>query len=344
MENQLSKKQKKVILVLGITGAVYLSFKYLLPLVVPFLFAYVVALGIRPIARFLHNRLRIRESIAAVIVVVLFIGMVAVIICFLGKQLILQLVSFVEYLPGYMEIGFSVLSEFCGKIEKTFGLEDGIVMNHAYDMCTSLVKNIKDSIMPYLMGKTVPIFKGLIQFIAVLVVTVTAVLLCVKEIDHFRYMKERSSFRTEMTLLSRRLFTVGGAYLKTQGIIIVFTTAICIVGLMFMGNSYSILLGVLIGLLDALPIFGTGTVLIPWALIRAVAGDVKSTIILIVIYLASYFLREILEARLMGKSLGITTLESLAAMYIGLQLFGIAGFILGPMAFLIIRELLQIYS
>lgn len=344
MGNQLSKKQKRALLVVGITGAVYLSFKYLLPLVIPFLISYLIALGIRPLTRWLSKKFRMKESISSIILVVLLVGVLSFLLWFIGKQLILQIVKLIEYLPEYVEYLHIKIEDFCGRMEKTFLLEDGMMMDAVYGVSISLSEGVKQKMLPFLASKSVPIFKGIMQVTAVVIVTVIGTFLSLKEMDHFKKMKDRSSFRTEITLVTKRLSMVGGAYVKTQGIILSLTMGICIGGFTIMGNSYSVLLGVVIGLLDALPIFGTGTVLIPWALISVLSGNVFHALILSAIFVVCNFMREILEAKLMGKSMGISALESLAAMYVGLQLFGIAGFILGPIGFLVIRELTTMYS
>jgi len=86
-------------------------------------------------------------------------------------------------------------------------------------------------------------------------------------------------------------------------------------------------------------LFGTGTVFIPWVLIEAVRGEWMRAVVLAVIYLITYFIREILETRIMGSSMGLNALESLAAIYVGLKLFGIIGVVLGPFGVIAIREL-----
>lgn len=105
-----------------------------------------------------------------------------------------------------------------------------------------------------------------------------------------------------------------------------------------MGNPYYILAGVGIGILDALPVFGTGTVLIPWTLLCFLRGKWGRGMAVFAIYLLCYFLREILEARLMANQVGLTPLETLVSIYVGLQLFGLWGFLLGPVGILIVKE------
>lgn len=122
------------------------------------------------------------------------------------------------------------------------------------------------------------------------------------------------------------------------------TTLICVVGFWLMGNPYYLLVGIAVGILDALPVFGVGTVLIPWAILMLILGKWERAIWLFVIYVICYFLREILEAKLMSRKVGMTPFETLLSMYVGVQLFGIFGFLLGPAGFLLIRDLNQVWG
>ena len=87
-----------------------------------------------------------------------------------------------------------------------------------------------------------------------------AVVLCLQEMEELREKRSRSTFHRELTLLSRRLVTVGTAWLKTQLVLFFFVSVVCMTGLFLMGNSYFLLLGPAIGLMDALPVFGAGAV------------------------------------------------------------------------------------
>ena len=109
-------------------------------------------------------------------------------------------------------------------------------------------------------------------------------------------------------------------------------------GIFSLKNPYYILAGAGIGILDALPVFGTGTVLIPWTLFCLLRGRWGRGAAIFAIYLVCYFLREILEARLMANQVGLTPLETLISIYAGLQLFGLWGFLLGPLGILLVKE------
>jgi len=133
-------------------------------------------------------------------------------------------------------------------------------------------------------------------------------------------------------------YTVG-AYLKTQGIIILIIMAICSVVLYIIGNPYGLLIGLLIAIVDSLPVLGSGSILIPWAIIRFVQGAYVESGVLVVLYLVCLIVREILEPRIMGRRTGISPVYMLASFYIGIKLYGVTGVILGPIGMVIIFSL-----
>jgi predicted PurR-regulated permease PerM len=95
---------------------------------------------------------------------------------------------------------------------------------------------------------------------------------------------------------------------------------------------YAFILALLTALVDFLPLLGTGIILIPWAIVSLLLGEVRLGVGLLVLYAVSSVIRQILEPKLIGDGLGLHPLLSLAAMYSGLRLFGVWGMILAPLA------------
>lgn len=348
-----SRKLKKTILILGVTGAVYASFKYLLPLVIPFLIAYVFALALRPSAVWLEKRCRfsIKGKVLhlplAVIGGVEILFLMALLGTFFyigGRKLCTEAQLLFDNLPQMINRLDKWLTGCCFFTENLFHLPKGFLVKLLRDMLVGGGKALKETAMPFLMVNSMTIVRYFIQVTIITVILFIATILSLQEMEDIRMRRDNSIFRHEFALLGSRLMTVGSAWLKTQGSIMLFTMCICTAGLFLMGNPYSILLGIGIGLLDALPIFGTGTVLIPWAIIRLAGRDWIYGFGLFAIYIICYFLREVMEARIMGGKVGLTPLETLISMYVGLELFGILGFILGPIGLLIIEDLVELYG
>ena len=97
----------------------------------------------------------------------------------------------------------------------------------------------------------------------------------------------------------------------------------------------------MVALLDALPLLGTGTVLIPWALVRMAAGDVALGLGLLGLYGAAALIRNILEPKLLGAQLGLSPLLTLVAIYAGWRLGGFWGMLLLPMGAMVLSQLWQ---
>ena len=347
------KKLKKILLILGITGAVYGGFRYLLPLVIPFLFAYATALWLRPSVRFLERRLVVSLGgrkrhfpgwlIGAAELVLLFAA-ASLFFYLSGSLFFSQIRALLSRLPVWMEELDQWVTESCRRMETLLGFREGFLTETAKRMAEDLMEEIRGATMPALMNNSVQLVEKLAGGFVFLFIYFVAVVLCLQEMEELREKRSRSTFHRELTLLSRRLVTVGTAWLKTQLVLFFFVSAVCMTGLFLMGNSYFLILGPVIGLVDALPVFGAGAVLIPWFVLSFLQGHWGRGLILLGVYLICYFSRQFAEAKLMGGQVGLTALETLFSMYVGLKLFGIAGFILGPIGFLIIEDLLRLYG
>lgn len=348
-----NEKLKRILLITGVTGVVYASFKYLLPLVIPFFIAYVIAWYLYPTSSYLSDKLGFRLGRKRVHIPVGIVGALELllIMAVLGiwvyagaQRLYLEGRMLLDQIPIWISRLDMWLTGRCRLLEDTLSLKPGCLVLLVREMLLGLGSSVKNTAMPYLMANSMTILEGLIQITVIWVVGLVAIMLTLQEMKPMRNRRERSVFREEFSLVAGRLKSMGNAYIKTQGLIMVLTTAICITGLFFMKNPYYILAGIAIGLLDALPIFGTGTVFIPWIIICLFQGEFGRALTLLIIYLVCYFLREIMETRFMGNKVGLSALETLISMYVGLKLFGVLGFVLGPVGLLLIEDFVELYS
>ena len=134
-----------------------------------------------------------------------------------------------------------------------------------------------------------------------------------------------------------RLSAAGVAYLKTQFIIMLLVAIVCTVGFWFVKREYALLLGIGVAVLDAFPVLGSGMILVPWAVVCLLKGSYVQVAILIAMFLLCMLVREGLEPKLLGNRIGIPPLYTLMAVYVGVELFGLWGVILGPFGVVIIR-------
>lgn len=378
------KKLKRILLISGITGAVYGGFRYLLPLVIPFLLAYATALWLRPsvrwIGKIIDQKLErrtdgaekkesgeekstqeksaqekaaqkkaakwARESLPALIggmELVLLVTAACALLFFAGRLLISQVIMFSERFPEWLNGADLWLTGVCRRLSRITGLDEASLAAFAEAMLRSLAETVRKSTMPVLMSNSVPAFRALVGAAVFLVIYFIATVLCIREMETIRKRRSESFFHREFSIIGRRLIAVGNAWVRTQLVIMFITAALCAAGLFLIGNPYSVLFGIGIGVLDALPFLGSGSVLIPWGIVLLVRGETERALILIALFCVCYLVREIAEAHLMGDRVGLSALETLASMYIGIELFGIAGFLLGPVGLLLIEDLLEAY-
>ena len=104
-----------------------------------------------------------------------------------------------------------------------------------------------------------------------------------------------------------------------------------------MGSDYAVILGARIAVFDAFPVVGSGVILIPWAIIKMLGGNYYAAAILITVFAIAAFLREVLEPKLFGKELGLKPLYILISVYVGAELLGLAGVLLGPVGLTILK-------
>lgn len=330
-----------------------MGFKYLLPLVVPFLFSYAVALWLRPSVRYFERKLQFtirgRQCCVPAAVIggmeLLLLSLILFGIVYLGSSRLLdQVYAFSTAFPRWLSWLDGKLTGFCRSVEQVLGLKNDYIVILTRDMIAELGSVVRTSTMPALMNNSMTIVSKLAGALIFLVIFYVGTLMFLQEMETIRERKSRSMFHREFSLIGRRLVSVGNAWLKTQFVIMTVTAVLCILGLFLIGNAYSLLLGIVIGILDALPIFGTGTVLIPWGIVMLMQKRWKEGIMLLALYVVCYFVREILEARIMGNKVGLSALETLISMYVGLKLFGIAGFLIGPVGLLLIEDLVELYE
>lgn len=340
----MGSRGKRALYIIGITAGVYLVFRYLLPLVIPFLIAYLGAGIMSPAVNFLEKKLRMKRSIAVVLVGMAFFVFLGTVGLWLARKLLAEIGN-LTYGLGNLEIFLNrKLHDICGEVEMNFGLQQGTIYLAAATGMTRIIDTVEEKAMPFVMSSSLPIVKALFEGIAVVFITLVSMLMICRDYDMLEEKRGRMLFAAELDRIVCRISGALGAYLRTQGILIIITAGVSVAGLFVMKNPYALLLGITIGVLDALPFIGTGIIYLPWAILLGIMGDWKKCVGILVIYGVCYLVRELLEPKLMGKQIGMTSLEMIISMYVGIRLFGLGGVLLGPIGYLVIVEVLYTHT
>lgn len=338
----LQEKYVKIYKLIGVTAGVYLAFRYALVLFAPFVAAYLLAGAVRPVVLFLKRKVHIPASVGAAFVVSLLLLLLGGGLFYLGRLLTEQILRLIEHYDEYRTWALDGAEQICSRVDGWFSLKKGTAEDLMYAGISRMGETVNAEVLPELSKKSLKLMGTLAYlFAGVLIAFVSAVLMLS---DREKYAKgyRRSPFYSEAKQVMGRLSSAGTAYLKTQGILLLLIATICTIGFLFVKRDYALLLGVGVALLDAFPILGSGLVLVPWAAICFLRGDYTSVAVLVVVYVLCVLVREILEPKLLGDRMGIPPLYALMAVYVGVELFGVAGVILGPFGLVVIRALLEV--
>ncbi len=148
-----------------------------------------------------------------------------------------------------------------------------------------------------------------------------------------------SHLQGHMTTMGQCLRKTLSAWLIAQGKLVSITFLVVTLGLMLLNVPYPLLMGALVAVVDALPLFGSGAILVPWAILALLQRETNLAIGLSIVFAVAYCTRSLMEPRLVGKQMGLHPLLTLIAMYGGFQLFGVVGMILCPFCALLLKQL-----
>lgn len=332
---------KQILILFGTTGVVYLCFRYLLPLVIPFLFSYLIAVWIYPVAAYFKKKWKISNGISGAAMMILLVCILGMGVFGLGKILFSQVRNVVANIPRYETIILAEVQDISGQCDRILGVSAGDTFQFVSQNIDAGILRLEEQMTPILSAETIGSVSKVMGVFWIVFIVVMGAFFIIKDMEDLKIIFEESPF----FLIGKRVFgnlgQVGGAYLKTQLIIMLSSAVVCSGGLMLIKIPNSLLWGVGISIFDAFPVLGSGLILIPWALLSLLKGNWYHGAVLFTIFVICQLIREVTEAKILGGEIGIKPVFTIISMYIGTELFGIAGFILGPVGFLLIKNCVQ---
>lgn len=337
----LDKKTKLVcVMVITVIG-VYFGFEYILPLFVPFLVAYFIAWVLRPIVGFLNHKLRMPRLIAGILSLGL-LGTGAVwLMIYLLTILVEQIVYFLKNIPIYLAVISEKMDSLCDGCDGFLGVQLGSARGLMDTNMDNLLNTVKTVLIPKLTLKSFDYAINVVEVLGVLLIILVSIVLLIKDEAEYNKSFQSMVFYKDIHLVTSKLSQTGIAYLRAQAILMLFIGGICTGGLLILHNKYALLIGIGIGIFDAFPVLGSGLILIPWSIISLLNKNVYDAAILMTLYFCCQVVRQCLEPKLLGNRIGIKPVYTLMSMYIGVRLFGFAGFFLGPLGLVIINTVIK---
>ena len=329
------------LILLGLYIALELSIFYM-----PFLIAFIISLMIEPAIKKIMKKTHLTRRTSSIIIFVL----VSVIIIGGLTWLLITLFSESSSLLQSLNDYFDKLYEQFQNLINYFNFDN----IHLSDEILEVIQNSTGDFLTTASDWLRNILNNLINFvtsipsIAICIgITVIALyFICVDKIyilDQIEHHLPRLWVKKISIHLKDLIQTLGG-YLKAEATLILVSFVISLIGLYILqivgfNVQYPLLMALFIGFVDALPILGSGTVMIPWAIICALNGEINLGIAIIILLIIMSVVRQVLEPKLVSKNIGVHPIFTLIAMYTGFKVIGIMGLLVGPIVLIIVKNI-----
>lgn len=311
----------------------------------PFVIGWLISLIANPLVKFLEKRLKIVRKTGSAIVIILVLALVILIIYGCVAGIAGQVERITQDIPAMTEGAKTDYYAIQGTLESFFAR----LPEKTQTKLTDITQNIGDYFLNWISGISYGDFadkaSGMVSnipsvLIGVIVGFMAAYFFIAEKVRIEKLIEDHSNpaMKKQYLALKVQFFDVLGGYFKAQFKIMAVIYVILVIGLGIIGAPYFFLSAFGIAFLDMLPFFGTGTVLIPWAIIKVLTGKYQSAVLLVVLYGVTQLVRQVIQPKLLGDSIGMDPFATLFFMYLGYKLTGVLGMILAvPIAMIIIN-------
>jgi sporulation integral membrane protein YtvI len=320
------------------------SFSYLYKIAAPIFLAFVIFWMIEPFARFL-NRRKIKKSIATGISMLLFIVVILGVIVGAVTVFILQINVFLIKLPDYSAIlQVQIIEKSDYLLDRFNALPD--------DIAAEIIEKAKEyggvivakgtTFTSWVLGHLISMLSSVSTFVINFVIAIILAYFLSIEIDTWkRVAKEKTpnTFKKAFAFLRENVLRGLASYIKSQLKLITLTFVIIFIALLALGVDNAFSVSLLAAFFDLVPLLGVSAVFVPWIIYLLIVGQTTLAFWLIGVFLVVVLVRQILEPKITGDSLGVSGFTMLSFMIISLSLFGVAGLILSPILIILIKAL-----
>lgn len=313
----------------------------------PFVIGWILSVIAGPLVTFLEKKLKIMKrlgsAITIILVLALCIGLIYLIISQIWEEISVLIRNFPSMYHdlerGMSQIGAqgnTLFERFPEQIQNSWAT----LMNNLDDTASSLIGRIGEPTIEVAgnVAKRIPSV-----LIGTIVAFVSAYFFIADKENLGEWVKKvvPKSITSRLLLVGENLKYAMGGYFKAQFKIMGVVFAILLVGFTLMQIRFSILLAIAIAFLDFLPFFGTGTALIPWAIYKFLVGDYKMVAALVILYGVTQLVRQLIQPKLVGDSMGLNPLYTLFLLYLGYRVGSVLGMIFAVPIGLILLNLYQ---
>lgn len=345
--NYYKKVTKRLIIFLSTLLALYIVFKLSI-FYIPFLIAFIISLLIEPLIRKVMRITNLTRKVSAIITLIIVFGILIGLLTWGITSIITEVNNILNNLNENMDFITNRIEMLISRINfDSLKMPEQIkeIVNNSF---SSIIEEGKQ-ILQQILTKIIDVVKDIPRIMIYVGITIIATyFVCVDKmyiLDQMEHHLPRN-WVNKVGYKLRKVISSLGDYLKAECVLILISFLIVLVGLIIfnligMNVEYPLIMALAIGFVDALPILGSGTFMIPWAVICAFNGDITLAISLIVLYVIVIVVRQLIEPRIISNHIGIHPIFTLIAMFTGFKLMGVIGMFIGPIALIILRDIFE---
>lgn len=368
------RKRKVIISIVYLAIMVTIGFfaiRYALGVCFPFVLAFLIAIALQKPKNFLVRKTFLKQGSASAICVFLLIVFFSAIMSLIGIRLIQEFRSFIDYIILRLQDVDSLVN--------TFEVSVFNIINSLPEFAVDTVKELAESfftqIREYLAGESSDIvqdssslFSGTFSlswlttplngvittaaaiptFLVSVVITLVACCFMTSDYDmiiqffmnQFSQQRQNDILRGKQILKSS-MAKIGKAYLLIIGVTFIEVSlglgVLSLIGVF--NSSYLFVIAAITSIIDIIPVLGTGTIIVPWAIYSLIMGETGLGIGLLVLYATITVIRQIIEPKLVAGQLGLSPILTIGAMYFGVKIIGFAGIFVGPILIIMLKLL-----
>lgn len=351
-------------------AAFYLFMKYAFGVVYPIIIAFIMAMILQRPVNFITRKTPLKKGLAGTLLSLAIFAVLIALIVLLGAKIVVEVKNFTASIMARfenIETAAAKIGDWIGSLSLVKKLPDGIkaslletiddivskitASSAAADSAqtgTTAAKGFDFSILSTPLSAVWGTAKQIPSIIVGIIITIVATCFMTADYERVRsfIMNQIPAKKREKISKAKRItLTSVAKILKAYALIVLITTTELAVGLYIMTllklypGDYVIIISIIIALIDIIPVLGTGTVLIPWAVYSLITGNVGFGIGLLVLYAIILIIRQIIEPKLVAGQVDVSPVLTISTMYIGTKCFGVLGIFILPLACIIIKLL-----
>lgn len=310
----------------------------------PFIVGWIISCIANPFVQFLERKIKIKRKAGTVVVIVLVLAAISGIGYLIGYIIVKQLWGFIVELPE-MWSNFAKDLEHVGNLINRFYIKlpksTVDILNKVGDSMTAAVGSVSGKVSSVSIEGMGSVVENVANGIIGVIMTLLSAYFFIADREYLTQIYHKyapTSFKDKVDLFKRSILHAVGGYFKAQFFIEIWIYFLIWIGLWILGVEYAFIIAFGIAILDFFPVFGSGAVFLPWSIIKLISGDYFMVIGMLVLWGLCQLVRQLIQPKIMGDSIGLAPIPTLFLLYIGYKVASVLGMILAvPIGIILIN-------